>query len=181
MTAPTTRRFTPARIVAFALILVVVAGLGYLRFAPDAAAGWFTGVLIVLTTKSGVPLDDELLATVPVGLTVGLGIYLAWMSRDRPARTKATGCAAAIAGALLGGWLGFHATDGLAALLTTLVGATVGANLLLLVLDLVEDPLPRDPSAVHQHRADAEPYPLSQHVLHHEGAHHDRDTPHIVD
>jgi hypothetical protein len=31
-----TRTFTPARIVALALIAVVVAGLAYLRFAPDA-------------------------------------------------------------------------------------------------------------------------------------------------
>jgi hypothetical protein len=31
-----TRTFTPARIIALALIAVVVAGLAYLRFAPDA-------------------------------------------------------------------------------------------------------------------------------------------------
>jgi hypothetical protein len=42
-------------------------------------------------------------------------------------------------GALLGAWLGFHATQGLPALLTTIVGAIAGANLLLLVLDLSED------------------------------------------
>src|SRR3954463_975855 len=34
MTPPTTRGFTPARIVALVLIGLVVLGLGYLRFAP---------------------------------------------------------------------------------------------------------------------------------------------------
>ena len=36
MNTPTTRSFTPARIVALALIALLVAGLAYLRFAPDA-------------------------------------------------------------------------------------------------------------------------------------------------
>ena len=36
MNAPTTRTFTPARIVALVLIALVMAALAYLRFAPDA-------------------------------------------------------------------------------------------------------------------------------------------------
>ena len=44
--------------------------------------GWFLGVLIVITTMPGVPLDDELLAVISVGLPIGLGIYLAWVNRD---------------------------------------------------------------------------------------------------
>lgn len=47
---------------------------------------------------------------------------LAWLSQHKSISTKAVGLAAAIGGALLGGWLGFHATEGLAALLTTIVG-----------------------------------------------------------
>lgn len=101
--------------------------------------GWFAGALIVLTTSSGVPLDDELLAAVSVGLPIGLGVYLAWTRRNRSATTRAVGFAAATGGALLGAWLGFHATEGLAALLSTLLGSIVGANLLLLVLDLGDD------------------------------------------
>jgi pimeloyl-ACP methyl ester carboxylesterase len=38
MKAPTTRIFTPARIVALALIAVLVGGLAYLRFAPDSGS-----------------------------------------------------------------------------------------------------------------------------------------------
>lgn len=40
--------------------------------------GWFLGVLVVITTLPGVPLDHELLAVLSVGLPIGLGIYFAW-------------------------------------------------------------------------------------------------------
>jgi len=98
--------------------------------------GWFLGVLIVITTMPGVPLDNELLAVLPVAVPIGLGIYWAWVHRDRSATTKTAGFVAAMGGALLGAWLGFHATAGLLALITTIVGATVGANLLLIVLGM---------------------------------------------
>src|SRR5918995_6939675 len=38
MPAPNTRIFTPARIVALALIAILVGGLAYLRFAPDSGS-----------------------------------------------------------------------------------------------------------------------------------------------
>ncbi len=98
--------------------------------------GWFLGALLVLTTMPGVPLDDVLLASLSVGVPIGLGIYLAWVNRDWSARTKATGFAAAMSGALVGGWLGFSATADLVALMTTIVGAAVGANLTLILLDM---------------------------------------------
>lgn len=101
--------------------------------------GWFLGALIVMTTMPGVPLDDELLAAFSVGLPIGLGIYFAWVDRDWSVATKATGFAAAASGALVGAWLGFHVTVGLLALITTIVGATVGANLVLLALDIAWD------------------------------------------
>jgi hypothetical protein len=80
--------------------------------------GWFLGVLIVLTTMPGVPLDDQLLAVLSVGMPIGLGIYYAWVDRDRSARTR---------------------TAGLVALVTSIVGAAVGANLILLVLDIARE------------------------------------------
>ena len=64
--------------------------------------GWFLGVLIVITTMPGVPLDDELLAALSVGVPIGLGIYFAWVNRDWSAKTKTTGFAAAVGGALVG-------------------------------------------------------------------------------
>jgi hypothetical protein len=44
-----------------------------------------------------------------------------------------------IGGALVGAWLGFNATEGLLALVTSIVGATVGANFILLALDFAWD------------------------------------------
>jgi hypothetical protein len=41
-----------------------------------------------------------------------------------------------MATALVGAWLGFHAATGLMAVVTTIVGAAVGANLALLSLDI---------------------------------------------
>jgi hypothetical protein len=38
-----------------------------------------------------------------------------------------------------GAWLGFHATEGLFALITAIVGAAVGGNLILLALDIAWD------------------------------------------
>ena len=39
--------------------------------------GWLLGALIVLATMPSVPVDDELLVALSVGLPVVLGIYLA--------------------------------------------------------------------------------------------------------
>jgi hypothetical protein len=101
--------------------------------------GWFLGVLIVITTMPGVPLDDELLAALSVGLPIGLGVYFAWANREWSAKTKSTGFAATMGGALVGAWLGFNANEGLLALITTIVGAAVGANLTLVLLDIAWD------------------------------------------
>ena len=107
-------------------VYAVVLGLG----------GWFLGLLVVFTAVPGVPVDDELLASISVGVPVGLGIYIAWVNRDSSGSTKRVGFAAASAGALLGAWLGFNAMEGLAAVLTTILGAVAGSNLLLLALDI---------------------------------------------
>jgi pimeloyl-ACP methyl ester carboxylesterase len=106
--------------------------------------GWFLAVLIVLTAFPTVPLDDELLATLPVGIPIGLGIYLAWVNRAWSAWTKGIGFAAALGGALVGAWLGLNVTEGLIALVTTIAGAAVGANLTLLGLDIAWDFQARD-------------------------------------
>ena len=106
--------------------------------------GWFLGVLMIITTIPGTPLDDELLAAFSVGVPVGLCIYFAWVNRGWAAQTKVTGFAAAVGGTLLGAWLGFHATEGLLALITAIIGAAVGGNLTLLGLDIAWDWQVRD-------------------------------------
>jgi len=120
--------------VALRSLYVVLLGVG----------GWFAGVLVALTTMPNLPIDDRRLAVVSIGVPIALGMYYAWVNRDWTARTRMTGLVAAAAGALAGAWLGFHVVEGLFALVTTIVGATVGANLTLLVLDIRWDRRARD-------------------------------------
>ncbi len=108
-------------------VFALVLGLG----------GWFAGVVIALVAFPSLPLDDALLAVLSIGVPIGLGIYLAWVDRDRAART--IGLSMAMVGALCGAWLGYHAASGLLAVITTIVGAALGANLTLLALDITRD------------------------------------------
>jgi pimeloyl-ACP methyl ester carboxylesterase len=112
----------------------VVLGLG----------GWFAGVIVVLTAMPTVPLDNDLLAGLSIGLPIGLGMYWAWVHRDWSATTRTVGFSAAVSGALVGAWLGFNATTGVLALVTTIVGAAAGSNLTLLALDIAWDRSARD-------------------------------------
>ena len=98
--------------------------------------GLLLGMLIVLTTMHSVPVDDELLVALSIGLPVGLGIYLAWVNRELSSESKRVGLAASLASALAGAWLGFHATLGLPALATAVLGAVAGANLVLIMIDI---------------------------------------------
>jgi pimeloyl-ACP methyl ester carboxylesterase len=109
--------------------------------------GWFGGVVIVQFAFPEIALDDAVLAVVSIGVPIGLGIYLAWVNRELPARARTVGFLAATAGALVGAWLGFHASSGLLAIITTIVGAAVGANLTLLALDISWGRQVRDRSA----------------------------------
>jgi pimeloyl-ACP methyl ester carboxylesterase len=143
---------------ALALSMVTVATLAWMawwvrkrrRFGRKASAvlrsaypiilglgGWLLCALIVLATMPSVPVDDELLVALSVGLPVGLGIYLAWVHRDWVTQKKRLGVAAAVAGTLIGAWLGFHAAAGLMALATAILGAVAAGNLLLILLDTV--------------------------------------------
>jgi hypothetical protein len=112
----------------------VVLGLG----------GWFAGILIVTTTMPTVPLADGLLATLSIGLPIGLGVYFAWVNRDWSASTKMAGFTVATAGALAGAWFGFNESQDLLRLFTAIVGAAAGANLILLALDIAWDRQVRD-------------------------------------
>jgi pimeloyl-ACP methyl ester carboxylesterase len=115
----------------------VVLGLG----------GWFAGVLLVMTTMPRTPIDDPWLATISIGLPVGLGIYYAWLNRAWSIGSKSAGFALAVSGALAGAWLGFHSATDLFALVTAIAGAAAGANLTLIVRDIRADRLAREGSA----------------------------------
>ena len=113
-------RFGRKASVALRSVYPVVLGLG----------GWFLGVLVALATMPGVPLDDVRLAALSIGLPIGLGVYLAWVMRPvAPGRPRLRGCG--------GGRTRRRAGSGstpprLLALITTILGATAGANLALL-------------------------------------------------
>jgi pimeloyl-ACP methyl ester carboxylesterase len=147
--APRVRRHRLGRVrnVFLRAVYPVVLGLG----------GWFLGVLVVMTAMPGVSLDDERLATLSVGVPVGLGIYLAWVDRDRPRRGVAF--VAAVLSGLVGAWLGFHSAADLLAVLTAITGAIAGANLALLLLDMTAAPQARERSAAAPSGESPEPHP----------------------
>ncbi|MDH4075099.1 MAG: alpha/beta hydrolase, partial [Acidimicrobiia bacterium] len=105
----------------------IVVGLG----------GWSAAVLGILIVSRSVPIDDTLLTVLAIGVSVGLAVSLAWVDRDRSPAAHGTGLAAALAGGLIGAWLGLKAIDiPLVNVITGIAGAAVGANLLLLCLDI---------------------------------------------
>ena len=122
-------------------VYLLVLGLG----------GWFTGLIIVLVALPTVPLDSELMAVLSIGTPIGLGTYWAWVNHDQPAKATTIGIGVALTGALVGALLGFNATTGLIAVITTIIGAAAGANLALITLDVartVERPETIPPIAI---------------------------------
>ena len=107
-------------------IVPVVLGLG----------GWLGAALVVLTLWPTLSLTSELLGVLGPSVPIALGLYLAWAHREWDRATKSRGLLAAAGGALLGGWLGFSATSGLSALLTTTIGAAAAGNLALIAVSL---------------------------------------------
>jgi pimeloyl-ACP methyl ester carboxylesterase len=110
-------------------IVLIVLGLG----------GWLGGALVVLTLWPAVSLTNELLGILAPSVPIALGLYLAWTHRDWDRATKSLGLLAATAGALLGGWLGFTATSGLFAIVTTTIGAAAAGNLALIAVSVFRE------------------------------------------
>jgi len=150
--------------VATRTIVLLVLGLG----------GWFGAALVVLTFWPALSLSSELLGILAISVPIALGLYLAWTHRDWDRATKSLGLLAAIAGALLGGWLGFTAVSGLFAIVTTTIGAAAGGNLALIAVSLVRERSARghgnDPAATYA----VAPAPGSPalYAAHHGDAHH---------
>ena len=61
------------------------------------------------------------------------------MAHDASAATRTTGWVLGTAAALVGAWLGFHAAEAVLALITTTVGAILGANLTLIIFDIMRE------------------------------------------
>ena len=99
--------------------------------------GWFSGVLIVLTFWTTVPVGSEPLAVLSVCLPVGLVLYLAWTRRDGGRAAKTAGLLAASAGSLAGGWYGYTVIPGFPGLFAAIIGAIAAGNIALIALGLV--------------------------------------------
>jgi pimeloyl-ACP methyl ester carboxylesterase len=129
--------------VATRTIVPVVLGLG----------GFFGATLVVLTLWPAQSLASEPLRILAPSVPIALGLYLAWTHRDWDRAVKSLGLLAATAGALLGGWLGFTATSGLFALVTTTIGAAAAGNLALIAVSLYRERSARghgnDPAATY--------------------------------
>ena len=140
MEVSTTPILTPARIVALTLIVILIGSLAYLRFAPRAE----TVAVPAGGANAGEPLLERCHYTTEDGnYAAACGTPVVPENRAEPQSrlialpvARIIGLAAAVDGALVGGWLGFHSTEGFVALITTIVGATIGANLLILALDM---------------------------------------------
>jgi pimeloyl-ACP methyl ester carboxylesterase len=101
--------------------------------------GWFGAALIAATLWPALSLTSELLGIAAPSGPIALGLYLAWTHRDRNRATKTGALLAASAGAVGGGWLGFTATSGLLALVTTTIGAAAAGNLALIAVSLFRE------------------------------------------
>jgi pimeloyl-ACP methyl ester carboxylesterase len=101
--------------------------------------GWCLGTLVVMTTSAGVSLDDELMVVLSTAVPAGLGVYYAWVAHSASAATRTTGWVLGTAAALVGAWLGFHTAEAVLALITTTVGAILGANLTLIIFDIMRE------------------------------------------
>jgi pimeloyl-ACP methyl ester carboxylesterase len=100
--------------------------------------GWFAAALVALIAFPSVPLDAELLIVGSMAAPVAMASYCAWRGPDRAATTT-VGLAAAVAGAVLGAWLGFTSASAMLAVLTTLAGAVAGTNLALIATDMTSE------------------------------------------
>ena len=97
--------------------------------------GWCLGLLVALTTLPTVPLDDQVLVVISVGLPVALAVYCGWLKRDSSPTIKLVGLGTVLSATILGAWLGYHVPP-LGPVSGTLA-AVAAANLGLIVLDVV--------------------------------------------
>ncbi|MFD7311078.1 alpha/beta hydrolase [Promicromonospora sp. NPDC059942] len=97
-----------------------------LIMVPLGLAGWFLGVLFTWTLAPGWFIADPVVVVPGTGLLIGLGAHLARPTAKPRSRFAA---AAPVAGALAGALLGSLAGTGLITPAFAIVGAALGANL----------------------------------------------------
>lgn len=113
---------------------------GVLRSVYPVVLGlgsWSLLVLAGTVVWPAIPLMSETVVVLTVGVSVGLGIYWAWVRRDWSSSTRTAGMVVAVAASVAGALFGYPAGTAALSLLTTILGATLAANLALIVLDMV--------------------------------------------
>lgn len=101
--------------------------------------GWAAAALAAMALWPSLPLSDEAMAIVSIGVPLAIGTHLAWVHRDWPAALRLRGAAAVLLGAGVGAWLGYGAASGILAPLTTVLGGAALANLLVILVDIVDE------------------------------------------
>jgi pimeloyl-ACP methyl ester carboxylesterase len=114
--------------------------------------GWALGLLAVLTVWPSVSPAYEPMLVLSIGAPVALAVYFAWVHRTWSGSIRNAGLCAVVGGAAVGAWLGLHTLTGLFGVVTAVLGAVLGANLAVLVRDMVggtpsNDPADRDDAA----------------------------------
>jgi len=149
-----------------ALMLVMLAVLGRRRRTRDqlgrttelltrsvgavvlGLGGWSLGALVVLAAMPTVRVDNEFVVVLTIGVPVGLGVHWASVHRSWPRRMVNARLLLGGAGALVGAWVGFEATEVPVSLVTAVVGAVAVANLGLILLEISRDRSVRQRAAV---------------------------------
>jgi pimeloyl-ACP methyl ester carboxylesterase len=112
-------------------------------YAPVVGlGGWCIGSLVVMTAWPFMSLDSQALAVVSIGGPVALATYFAWVHRSWQRSTRNAGLAVAVAGAVIGTWLGLHAVSGLFSVVTAVLAAVLGSNFGLCVRDITAPQVP---------------------------------------
>ncbi len=123
-------RFGPSTAVLMrALLVPLVMGLG----------GWFFVWLGLMTFWPSLPVGNQWVTVLAIGLPVATGTYWAWVHRDWPDMVRRTGWWLALIGGVAGAWAGFHASTGLLAPVTTILGAAITVNLVLIIRSISWD------------------------------------------
>jgi hypothetical protein len=106
--------------------------------APLAAlGGWATAVLLIFTLAPSVPIAGPPLVITTMAAPAAIVVYSAWNRRGYAAAVRRAGMGVITLGAALGALLGLQAAPGFMGALTAAIGAGLGANLAVLIRDVV--------------------------------------------
>ncbi len=94
------------------------------------------GLLVVLTIPPTVPLDDQAVTVISVGLPVALAVYCGWLEGIEPDNQTLVGLGTVLSAAILGAWLGYHVSAPSLGAVTGTLAAVAAANLGLIVLEV---------------------------------------------